>query len=80
MNTERDILTWFEKEGGGSWLSALYFKEKLNRSKSTIAKALKTLCDKGIVERKKGWYPSDITVWSTKIHQYYYRLEEKEAE
>lgn len=67
--TEEEILGWCKKEGGHAWLSSIYFYKKINKTKDTVARNLKVLFDKGVLERKairdKGkWY-------------YYYRLKEE---
>lgn len=76
--TEKEILARCRKEGGLAWLSSAYFFEKIDKSRDTIAKNLKGLFARGILERKvisKAMYFTSITTW-----QYYYRLKKlKEA-
>lgn len=66
-NTQQKILHICNHYGGFGWISTAYFMEKNKKTYDTIAKNLKILFDKDILERKAAGKP-----W-----RYYYRLKEE---
>lgn len=65
MRTEKKIIGLCSEK----WLPTIYFVRKIDRTMDTIAKNLKSLCDKKVLERKSGRSEKNPEVW-----MYYYRL------
>ena len=68
MKTEREIIGLCSRK----WLSTIYFIKNIDKTMDTIAKNLKSLCDKKVLERKSGTSEKNPGVW-----MYYYRLRDK---
>ena len=74
-NETQDKILLLCKEGTGrAWLSSAYFMKKIDKTNDTVWKNLKSLFDRGILERKaisRGMQFANGKSW-----QYYYRLKE----
>ena len=75
MNQTQDKILSLCKGGSGrAWLSSAYFMKNIDKTWDTVWKNLKTLFDRGVLERKA--VSRSMQFPNGKSWQYYYRLKD----